>query len=79
MAPCAAPASPIVRRKKRDPAQQGDRWGRIILLTLTKKQAEHLVLSPQNAAEKFTTVEVPTRNGTLGWQWHPVLGLIEVR
>lgn len=51
----------------------------LILPTLLQEQAEHLDQPPELAAKKFTTVEVPGHDGTLGWQWHPALGLIEYR
>lgn len=56
-----------------------DTWGHFDLLSLLQEQAEHLDLSLQHAAEKFTSVEVPCHDSTLGWQWHSALGLIEVR
>ncbi len=54
-------------------------WGHFDLLALLHEQAGHLDLSLRHAAEKFTAVEVPNHDGTLGWQWHPALGLVEYR
>jgi len=73
------PAPEMVKEAALESAEGIDLWGRFDLPTLLQEQAEHLDQPPELAAKKFTTVEVPYRKGTLGWQWHPALGLIEVR
>ncbi|WP_298434360.1 MULTISPECIES: type I-F CRISPR-associated helicase Cas3f [Pseudomonadota] len=72
-------APEMVKSVALESAEGIDLWGRFDLLTLLQEQAEHLDLPLELAARKFTTVEVPCNDGTLGWQWNPALGLIEYR
>ena len=56
------------------------RWGAFDLLSLVSEQAEAQDLSLNRAAEKFTTVEVPSVEDTpQGWFWDPWLGVTRCR
>jgi CRISPR-associated endonuclease/helicase Cas3 len=59
------------------PAKRVSRWGEFDLLTLISEQAEAQNLPLDQAARKFTTVEVPSSDQ--GWRWHPWLGFTKQR
>lgn len=56
------------------------RWGAFDLLALVTEQAEAQDLPLDRAAQRFTTVEVPSVDDTpQGWLWHPWLGITKCR
>lgn len=56
------------------------RWGQFDLPSLVSEQAEAQDLSLDQAARKFTTVEVPSLEENFrGWCWHPWLGFAKRR
>lgn len=55
-------------------------WGDFSLSSLVSEQAEAQDLTLDQAACKFTTVEVPSlRDNPQGWRWHPWLGFSKKR
>lgn len=52
-------------------------WGEFNLLSLLTEQAQHLELSVETCARRFTSVEVP--ESPQGWRYHPYLGLVVKR
>jgi CRISPR-associated endonuclease/helicase Cas3 len=62
------------------PATGISRWGEFDLPALVGEQADARDLSLDQAARKFTTVDVPSlKDNAQGWCWHPWLGFSKKR
>lgn len=70
------PAVELVHDAAVQHAAAVSRWGEFDLALLVRAQAEAQELPLERAAQKFTTVEVPSvKDNPNGWSWHPWLGL----
>lgn len=74
------PAGELLHDIALKPATGISRWGEFDLLALVSEQADARDLSLDQAARKFTTVDVPSlKDNAQGWCWHPWLGFSKKR
>ncbi|WP_343122236.1 hypothetical protein [Rhodanobacter sp. 115] len=74
------PAGELLHPMTLEPASGISRWGEFDLPSLVGEQADARNLSLDQAARKFTTVDVPSlRDNAQGWCWHPWLGFSKKR
>ncbi len=74
------PAVELVHDAAVQHAAAVSRWGEFDLALLVRAQAEAQDLPLERAAQKFTTVEVPSvKDNPLGWAWDPWLGFARYR